>query len=131
VSGVSKLVDYAPWWIIVLISVSLGLGTMVGRKRIVVTIGEKIGKTNMNYAQATTSAMITAITISLASKLHLPVSTTHILSSSVAGTMSTGPDAGGVRKGTVKSILMAWVLTLPITIVLSGGIFFVLWFIFV
>jgi len=131
VSWVSKLVDYAPWWIIVLISVSLWLWTMVWRKRIVVTIWEKIGKTDMNYAQATTSAMITAITISLASKLHLPVSTTHILSSSVAWTMSTWPDAWWVRKWTVKNILMAWVLTLPITMVLSWGIFFVLWFVFV
>ncbi|MFA5917790.1 MAG: inorganic phosphate transporter [Candidatus Gracilibacteria bacterium] len=131
VTSLSKLVDYAPWWIIALISISLGLGTMVGRKRIVKTIGEKIGKTDMNYAQATTSAMITAITISFASLLHLPVSTTHILSSSVAGTMSSGPDAGGVQGDTVKNIVMAWVFTLPITILLSFDIFFVLWYLFV
>ncbi|NDK07947.1 inorganic phosphate transporter [Candidatus Gracilibacteria bacterium] len=131
VDEISKVVDYAPWWIIALISISLGLGTMIGRKRIVVTIGEKIGKTDMNYAQATTSALITAITITFASKLHLPVSTTHILSSSVAGTMCTGPNAGGVSGGTVKNILIAWILTLPVTILLSAGLFYVGWLLFV
>jgi PiT family inorganic phosphate transporter len=131
VTSLSKLVDYAPWWIIALISISLWLWTMVWRKRIVKTIWEKIGKTDMNYAQATTSAMITAITISFASLLHLPVSTTHILSSSVAWTMSSWPDAWWVQWDTVKNIVMAWVFTLPITILLSFDIFFVLWYLFV
>lgn len=131
VASLSEVVDYAPWWIIAMISISLWLWTMVWRKRIVKTIWEKIGNTDMNYAQATTSAMITAITISLASTLHLPVSTTHILSSSVAWTMSSWPDAGWVQSDTVKNILMAWVFTLPITILLSFDIFYILWFIFV
>lgn len=131
VTSLSSLVDYAPWWIIALISISLWLWTMIWRKRIVKTIWEKIGNTDMNYAQATTSAMITAITISLASILHLPVSTTHILSSSVAWTMSSWPKAWWVQSDTVKNILMAWVFTLPITILLSFDIFFVLWFLFV
>lgn len=128
VEKVSEIIDYAPLWVILLISISLWLWTMVWRKRIVVTIGEKIGKTDLNYAQATTSAIITALTITLASRFHLPVSTTHILSSSIAGTMSTGPDAGWVKKSTVRHILMAWILTLPITIILSSLIFMVLWF---
>ncbi len=85
----------------------------------------------MNYAQATTSALMTAITISVASSLHLPVSTTHILSSSVAWTMSTWPDAWWVRKWTVRHILMAWVLTLPVTMFLSATIFLALWGVFV
>lgn len=131
VDEISKVVDYAPWWIIALISISLWLWTMIWRKRIVVTIWEKIGNTDMNYAQATTSALITAITISLASKYHLPVSTTHILSSSVAWTMSSGPDAWWVQWDTVKKILMAWVLTLPATIFLSAAIFYISWLLFI
>lgn len=131
VTDISSVVDYAPWWIIALISMSLWLWTMVWRKRIVKTIWEKIGNTDMNYAQATTSALITAITISLASKYHLPVSTTHILSSSVAWTMSSGPDAWWVQWDTVKNILMAWVLTLPATIFLSAAIFYISWLLFI
>lgn len=88
IANISNTIDYAPWWVIAMISISLGLGTMIGWKRIVVTIGEKIGKEKLNYAQATTGALITALTISSASKLGLPVSTTHILSSGIAGTMS-------------------------------------------
>lgn len=88
VTNISSATDYAPWWIIAMISISLGLGTMIGWKRIVVTIGEKIGKEKLNYAQATAGALVTAFTISFASKLGLPVSTTHILSSGIAGTMS-------------------------------------------
>lgn len=126
-TNISSTIDYAPKWIIILISLSLWLGTMVGWRRIVVTIGEKIGKEKLNYAQATTSALITAITISLASKLALPVSTTHVLSSSVAGSMTSGKHAW-IQGNTVKSILMAWILTLPVTIVLSGSIFTVLWY---
>jgi phosphate/sulfate permease len=127
---ISWAIDYAPKWIIFLISLSLGLGTMIGWKRIVVTIGEKIGKEKLSYAQATTAALITAITISTASRLGLPVSTTHVLSSSVAGSMTSGKHAG-IQGDTVKTILMAWILTLPVTILLSGGIFSILWFVIV
>lgn len=130
VSEISKVVDYAPWWIILMISTALWLGTMVWRKRIVKTIWEKIGNTSMNYAQATSSALITAVTISLASALHMPVSTTHILSSSVAGTMSSWPKASWVQWSTVRNILMAWILTLPVTIILSGTIFLIARYLF-
>lgn len=124
---ISQAIDYAPKWIIILISLSLGMWTMVGWKRIVVTIWEKIGKEKLNYAQATTSAMITAITISLASKLALPVSTTHVLSSSVAWSMTSGKHAG-IQGDTVKSILMAWILTLPVTMLLSWILFVIFWY---
>jgi phosphate/sulfate permease len=80
--------DYAPWWIILMISISLGLGTMIGWKRIVITIGEKIGKDKLTYAQGTVASLMTALTIGASTFYHLPVSTTHILSSSVAGTMA-------------------------------------------
>lgn len=131
IDSISELVDYAPNWVIILISLSLWLWTLIWRKRIVVTIWEKIWKTKMNYAQATTSALMTAVTITLASRFHLPVSTTHILSSSVAWSMYVWEKSWWVRWDTVKNILMAWVLTLPVTILLSWAIFMILWFIFV
>jgi len=126
-----KVINYAPMWVILFISISLWLWTMIWRKRIVVTIWEKIGNTQMNYTQATTSAFITAMTITLASQFHLPVSTTHILSSSVAWTMSVWPNKSWVRGSTIKNILTAWILTLPVTMFLSWFIFFILWLIFV
>jgi phosphate/sulfate permease len=116
VSALSQATDYAPWWVILMISTSLGLGTMIGWKRIVVTIGEKIGSEKLNFAQATTGAIMTAITIRAASDFGLPVSTTHIMSSSIAGTSSYEHGRHGLQLSTVKNILMAWVLTLPITI---------------
>ncbi len=131
IANISNTIDYAPWWVIAMISISLGLGTMIGWKRIVVTIGEKIGKEKLNYAQATTWALITALTISSASKLGLPVSTTHILSSGIAGTISYEHGKWWLQGGTIKSILMAWVLTLPVTVVLSAIIFLILQKIFV
>lgn len=131
VESISNLIDYAPKWVIFLISLSLWLWTMIWWKRIVVTIWEKIWKTKMNYAQATTASLMTALTITLASKYHLPVSTTHILSSSVAWSMFVWEKSGWVRWDTVKNILMAWVLTLPVTIILSWTIFFTLWAIFI
>lgn len=131
ISWILKIIDYAPIWVVLFISISLWLWTMIWRKRIVITIWEKIWKTDMNYAQATTSAFITAITITIASKFHLPVSTTHILSSSVAWTMSVWPKSAWVRSWTVRNILLAWVLTLPVTMFLSGWIFFIMWTILV
>ena len=120
-----------PYWVIIMISVSLGLGTMVGWKRIVITIGEKIGKDKLTYAQATVASIMTAVTIEAASYLHIPVSTTHIMSSGVAGTMAHEHGKGGLQGGTIKSILMAWVLTLPVSTVLAGSIFWLLQSIFV
>ena len=126
IAGITGGTEQIPYWVIIMISISLGLGTMVGWKRIVITIGEKIGKNKLTYAQATVASLMTAITIETASYLHLPVSTTHIMSSGVAGTMAHEHGKNGLQGGTIKAILMAWVLTLPVSTVLAGGIFLTL-----
>ncbi len=131
IPGIISGTEAIPYWVIVMISISLGLGTMVWWKRIVITIGEKIGKDKLTYAQATVASIMTAVTITWASYLHLPVSTTHIMSSGVAGTMAHEHGKDGLQWGTIKAILMAWVLTLPVSTVLAGGIFYVLQMIFV
>jgi len=118
--------EYAPRWVILLVSLSLGLGTMIGWKRIVVTIGEKIGKTHLTYAQGASAEIIAASTIGVSTMFGLPVSTTHVLSSGVAGAMVAGGGRQNLRMGTVKNILAAWLFTLPVTIVLSGGLFLLL-----
>jgi phosphate/sulfate permease len=116
-------VEYAPIWVIMLISAALGLGTMIGWKRIVVTIGEKIGKEHLNYAQGASANIIAASTISLSSAFGLPVSTTQILSSGVAGSMVATQGMKNLRMGTIKSIFIAWILTIPVTIIMSGLLF--------
>ena len=113
--------EYAPFWVILAVALALGLGTMVGWKRVVKTIGEKIGKQGMTYAQGMAAQITTAFAIGLANVFALPVSTTHILSSGVAGTMVA--NKSGLQSSTIKTILMAWVLTLPATIALSAGLF--------
>lgn len=114
-------VEYAPLWIIVAVALALSLGTMIGWKRVAITIGEKIGKKGMTYAQGVSAQMTTAVSIGIASFTGMPVSTTHVLSSAVAGTMIV--DGGGVQKKTIKNILLAWLLTLPIAITLSGTLY--------
>jgi len=114
-------IEYAPIWIIMAVALALGLGTMVGWRRVATTIGEKIGKKGMTYAQGMSAQMTAAVSIGLASYTGMPVSTTHVLSSSVAGTMLV--DGGGLQRKTVTSILMAWVFTLPASILLSGGLY--------
>jgi phosphate/sulfate permease len=131
IEAISSVTDYAPWWVIAMISLSLGLWTMIGWKRIVVTIGEKIGKEKLSYAQWTVASIMTAVTISSASQLGLPVSTTHIMSSWVAGTAAHEYGKHGLQGDTIKSILTAWVLTLPVSAILAGVIFMVLRFLFV
>ncbi|NTE00406.1 inorganic phosphate transporter [Agrobacterium tumefaciens] len=115
----SKLVDFAPLWVILTISISLGLGTMIGWKRIVVTIGEKIGNEHLNYAQGATSEIVAASTIGLSTAFGLPVSTTHVLSSGIAGAMVASGGKDNLNNNTLKSIGLAWVLTLPVSIVLA------------
>jgi phosphate/sulfate permease len=117
--------EYAPWWVIFAISVTLGLGTMVGWKRIVITIGEKIGKSHLNYAQGATANLIAATTISVSSVLGLPVSTTHVLSSGVAGTMVSGSGMANLQTKTLTAIGIAWLITIPVTVLLSGILFLV------
>ncbi|MCS3870319.1 PiT family inorganic phosphate transporter [Chryseobacterium ginsenosidimutans] len=119
VSELKKITEFAPIWVIIAISVSLGLGTMIGWKRIAVTIGEKIGNEHLNYAQGASSEIVAASTIGMSTLLGLPVSTTHVLSSGIAGSMVASGGKSNLNKGTLKSIGLAWVLTLPVSIVLS------------
>ena len=104
-------------------AIALGLGTMIGWRRIVVTVGEKIGKTHMTYAQGGTAELVAMATIAAADNFGLPVSTTHVLSSGVAGTMAA--NKSGLQLSTVRNLAMAWILTLPAAILLSGGLYYV------
>ena len=115
--------EYSPWWVIFMISIALGLGTMIGWKRIVVTIGEKIGKTHLNYAQGTVANLIAAGTISASSGFGLPVSTTHVLSSGIAGSMVSGNGMKNLQTKTIASIGIAWIITIPATILMAGLLF--------
>jgi phosphate/sulfate permease len=121
--GLRRFTDYAPDWVILMISLSLGLGTMVGWKRIVVTIGEKIGKQHLTYAQGASAELVAASTIGVSSWLGLPVSTTHVLSSGIAGTMVASKGVKNLQGGTVRNIAIAWILTLPVTMILSGTLY--------
>jgi PiT family inorganic phosphate transporter len=112
---------FIPLWVKIAVAVALGLGTMIGWKRIVITVGEKIGKAHLTYAQGATAELVTAATISTADMFGLPVSTTHVLSSGVAGTMAA--NGSGLQWGTVRNLLAAWVLTLPIAILLSATLY--------
>ncbi|PJI55835.1 anion permease [Methylobacterium radiotolerans] len=115
---------YIPDWVKVCVALALGLGTMVGWKRIVVTVGEKIGKTHLTYAQGASAEIVAAGTIGLAELYGLPVSTTHILSSGVAGTMAA--NGSGLQMSTVRNMALAWILTLPAAILIAGALFFIL-----
>jgi len=112
---------FIPLWVKVAVAIALGLGTMVGWKRIVVTIGEKIGKTHLTYAQGASAEVVAMATIGAADMFGLPVSTTHVLSSGVAGTMAA--NGSGLQMSTVRNLVMAWVLTLPAAIALSGVLY--------
>jgi len=122
-AGIRRYTDYAPDWVILMISLSLGLGTMVGWKRIVVTIGEKIGKQHLTYAQGASAELVAASTIGVSSYLGLPVSTTHVLSSGIAGSMVASKGVKNLQAGTIRNIVIAWILTLPVTMVLSGTLY--------
>ncbi|HEY4083458.1 MAG TPA: inorganic phosphate transporter [Burkholderiaceae bacterium] len=115
---------FIPLWVKVSVAIALGLGTMVGWKRIVVTVGEKIGKTHLTYAQGASAELVAMMTIGAADMYGLPVSTTHVLSSGVAGTMAASKS--GLQMSTIRNLLMAWVLTLPAAILLSGSLFWLL-----
>jgi PiT family inorganic phosphate transporter len=115
---------FIPTWVKVAVAIALGLGTMIGWKRIVVTVGERIGKTHMTYAQGASAEIVAMATIGAAEMYGLPVSTTHVLSSGVAGTMVA--NHSGLQWATVRNLLMAWVLTLPVSIALSGGLYWLL-----
>jgi PiT family inorganic phosphate transporter len=114
---------FIPTWVKVAVALALGLGTMVGWKRIVVTVGEKIGKTHMTYAQGASAELVTMATILGADNIGVPVSTTHILNSGVAGTMAA--NRSGLQLATVRDIALAWIFTLPAAALLSGCLFFI------
>jgi PiT family inorganic phosphate transporter len=125
-----KAYEFSPFWVVLVISICLGAGTMVGWKRIVVTIGEKIGKTHLTYAQGASAEICAAATIGVSSWFGLPVSTTHVLSSGVAGAMVAQGGVGNLRKKTVNNIALAWILTLPVTMVMSALLFYLFRLIF-
>jgi inorganic phosphate transporter, PiT family len=120
-----KHVDYStrfiPTWVKVAVAMALGLGTMVGWKRIVITVGEKIGKSHLTYAQGAAAEITAMATIGAADGFGLPVSTTHVLSSGIAGTMAA--NHSGIQWSTVRNLALAWVLTLPVAMLLSGSLF--------
>jgi PiT family inorganic phosphate transporter len=120
-SSIEKQTKFIPIWVKVAVACALGLGTMIGWKRIVVTVGEKIGKSHLTYGQGASAELVAMITILLADNYGLPVSTTHVLSSGVAGAMAA--NHSGLQMNTLRNLLMAWVLTLPVCVFL-GAMFF-------
>ncbi len=121
VDDLNAIVKYIPAWVKVAVALALGLGTMIGWKRIVVTVGERIGKSHLTYAQGASAELMAASTIGLANYMGLPVSTTHVLSSGVAGTMAA--NRSGLQTKTLIGILVAWLLTLPVCIFLGASLF--------
>ena len=123
IKEMKEYTEYAPWEVKLLVSLALGLGTMIGWRKIVVTIGEKIGKSHLTYAQGATAQLIASSTISASSMLGLPVSTTHVLSSGIAGAMVAQKGKGNLQMKTIKNIAIAWLVTLPVTIILAATLF--------
>jgi inorganic phosphate transporter, PiT family len=121
---VDNATKFIPTWVKVAVAIALGLGTMVGWKRIVVTVGEKIGKEHLTYAQGAAAEITAAATIIAADNFHMPVSTTHVLSSGIAGTMAA--NGSGLQLSTIRNIALAWVFTLPVAAILAAGIFYIL-----
>jgi PiT family inorganic phosphate transporter len=120
-ADLDRLTKYIPSWVKLAVAIALGLGTMIGWKRIVVTVGEKIGKAHLTYAQGASAELVAMFTIGAADHLGLPVSTTHVLSSGVAGTMLA--NHSGLQTKTLRNLLLAWVLTLPVCIFLGAILF--------
>jgi phosphate/sulfate permease len=117
----SHSIEYVPFWVIVGVAVALGAGTTIGYKRIVVTVAEKIGKAHLTYAQGAAAEVVAAVTIGLADVANMPVSTTHVLASGIAGTMWA--NRSGIQGDTIKKIGLAWILTLPAAILISAALF--------
>ena len=122
-TSMKTFTDYAPWWVLLMVSLSLACGTMIGWQRIVKTIGERIGKEHLSYAQGASSELVAAAIIGIGTQMTLPASTTHVLTSSIAGSMVASRGVKNINPGIVRNIALAWVLTLPVTMVLSGLLF--------
>jgi PiT family inorganic phosphate transporter len=120
-TDMDRVTKFIPVWVKVAVALALGLGTMIGWKRIVVTVGEKIGKEHLTYAQGASAELVAMGTILAADHMGLPVSTTHVLSSGIAGTMAA--NRSGLQVQTLRNLLLAWVLTLPVCVLLGAGIF--------
>ncbi len=120
-SSLDSGTKFIPSWVKVSVALALGLGTMVGWKRIVVTVGEKIGKTHLTYAQGASAEIVAMATIGLADVYGLPVSTTHVLSSGVAGAMAA--NGSGLQWATIKNMALAWIMTLPAAMLISGSLY--------
>ena len=120
---IKSSIEFIPLWVVIGVALSLGVGTTIGYKRIVITVAEKIGKTHLTFGQGAVAEAVTAATILGAVFFHMPVSTTHVLSSGIAGTMAA--NNSGVQFETCRKILLAWVFTLPASIILSGTLFIV------
>jgi PiT family inorganic phosphate transporter len=114
---------FIPVWVKVSVAISLALGTMIGWRRIVITIGEKIGKSHLTYAQGASAELITMTTIAASDMFGLPVSTTHVLSSGVAGTMVA--NRSGIHMQTIRNLIAAWVLTMPMAILMSASFYYI------
>jgi len=123
ISNMRTFTDYAPWWVLLMVSLSLGLGTMIGWQRIVTTIGERIGKEHLTYAQGASSELVAAAMIGSSTWLGLPSSTTQVLSSAIAGSMVANRGVKNLNPNMIRNIALAWVLTLPVTMFLAGGLF--------
>jgi PiT family inorganic phosphate transporter len=122
-ASLDSATKFIPTWVKIAVAIALGLGTMIGWKRIVITVGEKIGKSHLTYAQGASAELVAAATIGAADMFGLPVSTTHVLSSGVAGAMAA--NGSGLQVATIRNMVMAWVLTLPVAILLSGALYFI------
>ncbi len=120
-SDLDKTTKFIPDWVKVAVALALGLGTMIGWKRIVVTVGEKIGKEHLTYAQGASAELVAMTTIGAADIFGLPVSTTHVLSSGIAGTMAA--NRSGLQMDTLRNIALAWLLTLPVCVFLGATLF--------
>ncbi|MCY2936721.1 MAG: inorganic phosphate transporter [Planctomycetota bacterium] len=119
----SQALEYVPFWVVIGVALALGIGTTIGYERIVITIAEKIGKSHLTYGQGASAELVAALTIAAADLLHMPVSTTQVLSSGIAGTMVA--NKSGVQPATLKRIGLAWLLTLPASVSLAAGLFFI------
>ncbi len=126
--GLDAATKFIPLWVKIAVAIALGMGTMVGWRRIVITVGEKIGKTHMSYGQGASAELVAMAMIGAADMYGLPVSTTHVLSSGVAGTMAA--NKSGLQWSTIRNLLLAWVLTLPAAIILAASLYWVLYHLF-